>query len=68
MSSVKGRERQIDRWTSEGRFVSRRLATKAIVGFYNEPENTMRFHEMLGKRRKESAEHPERLVPLKKIN
>ena len=33
-----------------------------------EGENTRRFHEMLGKRRKESAEHPERLVPLKKIN
>ena len=60
--------RQIDKWVGEGKFVSRSDAVKAIVALYNERENTRKFYEMLEKRRKESREHPERLVPLEKID
>jgi Arc/MetJ-type ribon-helix-helix transcriptional regulator len=60
--------KQIDKWVGEGKFVSRSDAIKAIVAFYSERENTRKFYEMLEKRRKESSEHPERLVPLEKIN
>ena len=60
--------KQIDKWVGEGKFLSRSDAIKAIVAFYSERENTRKFYAMLEKRRKESREHPERLVPLEKID
>ena len=40
----------IDRWVGEGRFRSRSDAVKAMVSYYQERENTMKFLNMLNKR------------------
>ncbi|MFI5421190.1 MAG: ribbon-helix-helix domain-containing protein [Nitrososphaerales archaeon] len=62
-----GLAKQIDKWISEGKFLNRSDAIKAIVTFYNEREKTRQFLEMLEKRSKEAREKPEKLIPLETI-
>lgn len=59
--------RQIDEWVSEGKFLNRSDAVKAIVSFYNEREKTRKFLAMLGKRGREAREKPQKLVLLESI-
>ena len=58
---------EIDRWVAEKGFKSRSDAIRAIIGFYEERENTRRFFKLLIRRSEEARKHPELLVPLEEL-
>ena len=59
--------KEIDRWVAEKGFKSRSDAIRAIIGFYQEREETRKLFRMLASRSEEARKHPEMLIPLEEL-
>jgi len=56
--------KKIDKWIVEKGFRGRSGAVRAIMGFYEERQETRKFFKMLISRSEEAKKHPEMLIPL----
>jgi len=59
--------KEIDRWITEGRFVSRSEAIKTIIALHQEREHTREFYKMLVNRSREAREESDILLSLEEV-